>query len=456
MRKIIFAILFVVTTLFIPSQVLAKKVYLDKGESQHFQLKDKIDTIFISAPNIADYEILDDNSFVVYAKESGRTDINVLGFDGKQLMSDTFFVNDVINSLANVNEQINIRFPKSTLRVKKIGQAYVIEGKAKSKREAEQVERVVGAAINDDFSVTKQKLGGEEIPFLESYDYKHVINKAEVPLSEQINLKLTVVDVNKKFSEALGINWTSISGNSLKNLTNGATKIEGSFTNGRGTISLLNANNLAVFINAINNKDNGKILAQPNISMLSGETSTFLVGGEIPLINRNKNGDPTIIYKEFGIKLGVGAKLLDNDKIRLLLNQEVSTLSSPVHYEEIKVPLFNTRRSSSTLELADGESFVIGGLYSSEDAEGLAKIPFLGDIPILGAFFRQAKTEKIERELVVVATVNLVKPVQGDDIIYPDFEKTGTLERFFNTTPFKNIYHRTLTTNFLKRGGFIQ
>ncbi|MBR0573545.1 MULTISPECIES: type II and III secretion system protein family protein [Pasteurellaceae] len=456
MCKIIFAILFVVTTLFVPTQVLAGKFYLDKGESKHFQLKDKIDTIFISAPNIADYEILDDNNFVVYAKDIGRTDINVLGLDGKQLISNTFFVNDAINSLANVNEQINIRFPKSSLRVKKIGQAYVIEGKAKSKSEAEKAARVVGAAIGDDYKVTKRKLGGEEISFLDSYEYKQVINNAEISLSEQINVKLTVVDVNKKFSESLGIDWTSISGNALKGLTNGATQIEGRFNNGKGSVAFLNANNLAVFINAINNKDNGKILAQPNISLLSGETSTFLVGGEIPLFNRNKNGDPTITYKSFGIKLDVGAKLLDNDKIRLRLNQEVSTLSSPVHYEEIKVPLFNIRRSSSTLELADGESFIIGGLYSSEDAEGLAKIPFLGDIPILGAFFRQAKTEKVERELVVVATVNLVKPVQGDDIVYPDFEKTGTLERFFNTTPFKNIYYRTLTTNFLKRGGFIQ
>lgn len=80
----------------------------------------------------------------------------------------------------------------------------------------------------------------------------------------------------------------------------------------------------------------------------------------------------------------------------------------------------------------------------------------LGDLPIIGSFFRNASTSRENRELVVVATVNIVKPVTEDQIVYPTLEQTGTMERFFNLTPFKNIYHRTLTTNFLKNGGFIQ
>ena len=115
---------------------------------------------------------------------------------------------------------------------------------------------------------------------------------------------------------------------------------------------------------------------------------------------------------------------------------------------------------SSTFEVADGESFVIGGLLRKEDAEGIKKVPLLGDVPILGSFFRSATTSRVDKELVIVATVHTVKPVNGSDVVYPSFERTGTMERFFNTTPVKKgaeaVYHKTLTTNFLKNGGFIQ
>lgn len=95
-------------------------------------------------------------------------------------------------------------------------------------------------------------------------------------------------------------------------------------------------------------------------------------------------------------------------------------------------------------------------MFSSNDVEGINKVPLLGDVPIIGSFFRNASTDREKKELVIVATVNVVKPVEEKDIVYPDFEQTGTMERFFHTTPLKNVYHKTLTSNFLKNSGFIQ
>ncbi|WP_420801017.1 type II and III secretion system protein family protein [Phocoenobacter skyensis] len=435
-------------------ELSAKTFYFEQGQSKHFKLKDKIDTIFISAPAIADYEILDDNSFVVYAKGDGLTEISVLGIDGQELMSDTFVVDGPINDIANVNDQINIRFPNSNLWVKKIGKAYVIEGKAKNDREAEEVNRIVGEAVGASSQKISKSIDGQPAPFLDSYKYKNVINLADSQESTQINVKLTVAEVSKKFTEELGIKWDHLQGSVLKNPTRGVN-IQAGFNGASGFLKLINAGNFGLFINALNDQNNGKILAEPNISMLSGETSNLLVGGQVPFVQQDKDGKATVIYKDFGVKLGVGAKLQKNDRVRLMLKQEVSSLSKSLN-NGFNVPLIHTRRSTSTFELANGESFIIGGLYSSEDSEGLAKVPFLGDIPILGAFFRNATTDRRSRELVIVATVNFVKPVQGEDVVYPSFEKTGTMERFFNTTPIKDTYHKTLTTNFLKRGGFIQ
>ncbi|WP_373766746.1 type II and III secretion system protein family protein [Glaesserella sp.] len=431
---------------------------MEQGQSKRIKTNQKIDTIFVSSPNVADYEILDDNSFMIYAKAEGKSEVIAFGEDGAPITDDVVNVNTVINNISDTNNQIKTRFPDSNLSVKKVGKAYVIEGNAKSEAEKDDINRIVGEGLGSSRKVIETKLtrdGKEEhIPFLDKYDYEGVVNNASVDGTTLINVKLTVVEVNKKFSDALGVNWSNLQGNFFKNLSN--LSMSGTFGSSGTSLALINANNLNLFINALDDQRNGKILSEPNISMLSGETADILVGGEVPFTQRNRDGELSVIYKDFGVKLGVGAKLQKNNRIRLILAQEVSTIAGNYSVDDTAIPYFNTRRSKSTFELADGESFILGGLLSKEDLEGIAKVPVLGDVPILGSLFRNASSTRESKELVIVATVNLVKPVNGDDIIYPNFERTGTMERFFNTTSFKDVYHKTLTTNFLKNGGFIQ
>ncbi|WP_386695786.1 type II and III secretion system protein family protein [Lonepinella sp. MS14435] len=434
---------------------------LEKGQSRLIKSDQKIDTVFVSSPNVADYEILDDHSFMIYTKAEGKSEVVAFDEQGNQIKSDIINVNNALNNISDTNNQIKTRFPNSKLSVKKVGKAYVIEGEANSENERDEVNRIVGASLGSSPKVTEYKLqhtngSDDKVSFLDKYSYDDVINNSQVADNVQINVKLTVVEVNKKFSDALGINWNNLQGNLINNLGKSFSG-SGSFNGTTGGTLTLNAEGLSIFINALDNQNNGKILAEPNISMLSGETADILVGGEIPFAQRDRDGNPSIIYKDFGIKLGVGAKLQKDNRIRLALAQEVSTLAGNYTYDGIgEVPYFNTRRSKSTFEIADGESFIIGGLLSQDDIEGLSKIPVLGDIPILGAFFRSASTSHDSRELVIVATVNLVKAVSEDQIVYPSFEQTGTMERFFNVTPLKKVYHKTLTSNFLRNGGFIQ
>ncbi|AIZ79020.1 type II and III secretion system protein family protein [Actinobacillus equuli] len=436
----------------------AKTFTLEQGQSQLIKTDAKIDTVFVSSPDVADYEILDDNTFMLYAKAEGRAEIVAFDVDGTPLTEDFINVNNTINNIAATNEQIQTRFPNSNLSVKKIGKAYVIEGKAKNAAESEEINRIVGESLGAGKKVIEAKLklneSEEDVPFLDKYQYEGVINNAKEDDATQINVKLTVAEVNKTFSDEIGINWSNLSGNFFRNLGNAS--ISGGFGTGGGQLALVNSNNLNVLLSALDNQNNGKILAEPNISMLSGETADILVGGEVPFVQRNKDGELNVLYKDFGIKLAVGAKVQKSDRIRLLLSQSVSTIAGNYEIDDNHIPIFNTRRSKSTFEVGNGESFIISGLLNKQDIEGIKKVPFLGDVPILGAFFRSANSSRESKELVVVATVNLVKPVDGSQVLYPTFENTGTMERFFNSTSLKNVYHKTLTSNFLKNGGFIQ
>ncbi|WP_150539633.1 type II and III secretion system protein family protein [Actinobacillus vicugnae] len=434
----------------------AQTFTLEQGQSQIIKTSAKIDTIFVSSPDVADYEILDDNTFMLYAKAEGRAEVVAFDVDGTALTEDFVNVNNAINNISATNQQIQTRFPNSNLAVKKIGKAYVIEGKAKNAAESEEINRIVGESLGAGKKVIEAKVEGHEasIPFLDKYQYEGVINNANEEDATQINVKLTVAEVNKTFSDEIGINWSNLSGNFFRNLGN--TTISGGFGKAGGQLALVKSDNLNVLLNALDNQNNGKILAEPNISMLSGETADILVGGEVPFVQRTKDGDLNILYKEFGIKLAVGAKVQKSDRIRLLLAQSVSTIAGNYEIDDNRIPIFNTRRSKSTFEVGNGESFIISGLLNKQDIEGIKKVPFLGDVPILGAFFRNASSSRESKELVVVATVNLVKPVDGSQVLYPTFENTGTMERFFNSTSLKNVYHKTLTSNFLKNGGFIQ
>jgi len=178
----------------------------------------------------------------------------------------------------------------------------------------------------------------------------------------------------------------------------------------------------------------GQILAQPNLSVMSGETANFLVGGELPVVTV-VDGTTNVEYKEFGIRLDLMAKVLEDDKIKLSLMPEVSSLDTQYSNASYNLPALKTRRARTTVQLADGKSFVLGGLLSTEDKESLSQIPFIGEIPVLGALFRSSGTERTRTELVIVATVNLVQPVEPSAVQLPTMQRTTSLERFFNVEP---------------------
>ncbi len=202
-----------------------------------------------------------------------------------------------------------------------------------------------------------------------------------------------------------GFSFTSVTPGALADAFNLALGF-GNANQGRGltlTLNLLQSNGLA------------RVLAEPTLVALSGQSASFLAGGELPIPVPQGLGTTTIQYKSFGIGLSVTPTVLADDRIALKVAPEASDLdyTNAISIDGVAVPAISTRRADTTVELGDGESFVIGGLVSRTTVAQVDKVPLLGDLPIIGNFFKSQTFNRNEKELVIMVTPHLVKPIKA-------------------------------------------
>src|SRR5476649_1144402 len=174
---------------------------------------------------------------------------------------------------------------------------------------------------------------------------------------------------------------------------------------------------VSAMINALESSGFAYTLARPSLVAMSGQSATFLAGGEIPIPVPSSGSDTiSIEYKEFGIRLTLTPTVIDRNRIALKVAPEVSELdyTNAVVIQNIQVPALTIRRTDTSVSLADGESFVISGLISSNNTTNISKFPGLGDIPILGAFFRDSSVNRQDKELLMIVTPHLVQPLAAN------------------------------------------
>lgn len=419
------------------------------NDGQHIQLKMPIGKVFISNPDIADYKIINDNTLVVFANGIGQSRLIVYGTDDDVLLSDRIIVD---LDLSEVRRQLKFHFPDAKVKVQSVGEQVAVSGVVDSEETRDDIYRMVATLLGREKTEKWEKVEKlefksdysdyeepESMVFARNMTWKGIIERIKVATTQQVNVKISVAQVNESFSKTVGVDWSSIGSKA-----------------GEFVFDQFDAANLSTLITALGDDQVAEVLAEPNLTVLSGESASFLVGGEVPVIVSNNN-NVNISFKEFGIKLDLTAKVLSQDKIRMQLAPEVSEVESYVEAAGIKVPQLSSRRAMTTVELADGDSFILGGLMSSADLEKMQKIPFIGDIPVLGAAFRKATTERKRTELIIVATVNLVEPIKPKDIQLPHIKKTSTLARWLNIDSDGNSDRSSdATIRLLSEGGFIQ
>lgn len=300
------------------STALAAEIWLQPGDSKVVQFQENVDTVFVSAQAVVDYEIIGDKSMVIYAKSKGRSEIAAFNKAGEQVLKSIIIVDPV---LGHVNKQISEQFPDSNVAIQKVGETYIISGTVAKEEDKDQIYQIVGVGVGAKAKEYTRKVKSkgkdsdsddEKLPWLSQTYYEGVINKLQLPITNQVNVKLSVVEVTREFTENIGVDWSNISSG-------------GDIAPGLFRLVKFNAGSITNLIHAIGNESVAHILAEPNLSVLSGETAEFLVGGEVPIVTSNINGS-TISYKEYGIKLNIGAKVNSNKKIRIILGQEVSNL----------------------------------------------------------------------------------------------------------------------------------
>ncbi|MBT0719473.1 type II and III secretion system protein family protein [Rosenbergiella epipactidis] len=420
----------------------AETIYLAKGEARTIKSSTPIDTVFTTDPQVVDYNMISENEVVIHGVENGNGEVLLIQNDA------TRSIKVVIDPLVGqLGKQIQDQFPGSTIELKKIGGGYILTGVAADEESRDAIYQIVGDALGLKRTELKTKMGGENnsfqqdyIPSLMQVRYEKLQNQMRLPVANQVNVKISIVELNRNYSDALGIEW-------------GQAMDVGSFVLNK---LKFNANQLTSVINALNNESVARVLAEPNLSVLSGETADFLVGGEVPIITSSSNGS-SVEYKEVGIKMLVAAKVENSQKVRLTLSQEVSNIDSKniSNSNVLVMPTFKSRKARTTIELADGESFVLAGLLSESEQEVLKKVPFIGDIPVLGAFFRSTSSARERTELVVVATVNLVRPISSSQVAIPSWQRSSLLERYLNIDISGSKTSRKSVANFLEQGGFI-
>ncbi len=440
----------------------AEKLIVTVGKSVVIDSGSPVKRVSLAAPDIADALVLSPRQVYITGKSPGVTTLTLWSDpDRVSRMFDVEVQPDITRLKAKLHELLP---GERDVRVTNANGGITLSGAVSSTANLNQVEAIAQAFAPVD------KEGKNKIT-----------NLLEVGGVQQVMLEVRVSEMSRSLIRRMGINFSvlSQSGNQfglslLDNLV--ALPGSGAFpanplsvtSNINGILRFLGGGaSWTVFIDALKDEGLLKVLAEPTLITLSGRQASFLAGGEYPIpVPQASYGAAivTIQYKPFGVALNFTPTVLSSGKISMLVAPEVSDLdfSQAVAIQGYLVPSLTTRRVSTTVELADGQSFAIAGLLKDEVREDVRKFPLLGDIPILGALFRSTSFQKNETELIIIVTPHLVKPVDmarqtlpTDAFVVPnDFEwyLLGTLEgteQKPNRTPSSTMPPASLNT----RGG---
>lgn len=395
---------------FRPSQ----QVLLSTGEGQVVRLPASVADVWTSNPNVADVYVSNARQINLFGKESGEATVIATAANGSVVYSANVRVSQNITS---VDQMLRAAMPQASIKVINAGQIAVLTGTVASPNEAAQAGQLVTAMLNPGVDMSKE---GAQCKIC-------VVNRLSTATPLQVNLKVRIAEVNRTLSKSIGVNLFSSDstsgfkfgigqGDSGTTSGNSSPFSVGALATGGTTLGAagkLFGLDLSGAIDLAAKDGLVTILAEPNLTALSGETASFLAGGEFPIPVSQGNDSITIEYKQYGVGLAFTPIVLADGRISMRVRPEVSELSSEgsIKTGDFTIPALVTRRAETTVELGSGQSFMIAGLLRNTNTNDVNKAPFLGDLPILGALFRSTKYQRSETELVIIVTPYLVRPV---------------------------------------------
>ena len=387
----------------------AGEMVVPLNKSQVLRLDQSFTDLSVGNPAVADVMALSNRSVYVLGKALGSTNLTVYG-PGKQILA----VVDVVVShdVEGLKGKLFELFPTERVEVRSAGDAVVIGGTLST---PEQLHRANSIA--------------------ERYAPGKVTNLLRVRGSQQVMLQVRVAEVARNTARQLGIRPQIIGGDFIFQPLDAIDPNSFAAAIGHFEFPEFSVN---AILDALEEKGVVKVLAEPNLIAMSGDTANFLAGGEfpVPVAQDIDSGRAaiTVAFKQFGVGLAFTPTVIDGDLINLAVNPEVSQIdpTNAVVMNGFRIPGLSTRRASTTVELRDGQSFAIAGLLQSDFQDQVRQVPGIGDVPVLGALFRSSQFQRRETELVIIVTPRLVKPVAAGTLAAPTdtFRAPSNLELF--------------------------
>ncbi len=397
------------------------------GESQDVRTDQSFSDIVVGDPNIADVDPLTDHALSILGKKIGITRVTVYDVNKKPV---GIFDVEVSYDVVRLGEAI-ARISGGGIRVSSVDGRIMLSGS-------------VPDAVTLDKAVTLARQFAPDI-----------INAVQVTQPQQVMLEVRFIEASRQAGRDLGVQWNMFGAKGLANVGDQVSAnqlpvtgqglnvapnaltvsplVSGGVLSGAAPFGFFvsqifsGKTSLTASIDALEQKGLVRDLAQPNLVTLSGETASFLAGGEYPIPVPGALGAVTVDYKKYGVGLAFTPTVLNNGLINLVVKPNVSQLdpaNSVSVANGISVPALTVREASTTMELRDGQSFMLGGLLQNTSQTNQDQLPWLGDVPVLGTLFRSAAYQKNETDLVIVVTPHIVRPLPPEASIHTPLDNT--------------------------------
>lgn len=375
------------------------RINLPVSQAVTVVMSEPVGKVVSAEPAIADAQPITGQSLYLVARSFGTTTVNLYSSAGVPV---GLLAVEVGADTADMARSIRDAVPNSKVKVD------TVNGRIR-----------VGGSVPDQVSMQKV------LDIVAQYGSPAVINTMTLNGGQQVNLEVRILEAQRDAGRQLGIEWGGSVGGVSTTINGGPqspandAKSFSSFVT--DVISGVTGISLRATINALEAKRLVRTLAEPNLTTLSGIDASFLAGGQVPIRTNDNNGNSTLSYRDFGVRLVFTPVVLEGDRIQIHLQPEVSGIGG---YTASGDPIFNTRTLDATVELRDGQSFAVAGLLQNDTNMSQNQLPWIGDVPVLGSLFKSSKFQKHDTELVVIVTPRLVRPAVPGQVLASPLDQT--------------------------------
>lgn len=393
-------------------------LYIPFGKADMLKLDGDVSDVMVADPKIVSVQAVQANKLYLVGSNIGNTNIITLGADGEVIARYDVHVRFDVEA---IQDYINKMFPDEQIKVSAVRTQIYLSGTVSTPDISSKVANIVGAYVS-------------ELQAVKGTNDELVVNNLQVRGQQQVMLQVRIIEASRTVLKELGVgstvNDTSLSGaldikGNNKFVSSAATGAGiGLNSDPAGTLRVLTDTGLAgigafsLTLNALENENLVRVLAEPNLTAISGQQAGFLAGGEFPVpVGRDQTGNIVIEFRQFGVSLNFRPVVMSDKRISLQLNTEVSSLdnTNAIVLADLTVPGLDVRRAETTVEVPSGGSLMIAGLLKSDMTKSLAGLPGIKDTPVLGKLMSSDNFARNETELVVMVTPYLVEPYKNKE-----------------------------------------